>query len=290
MMIKNSGWPWAIVACFFSSSIWVFTRELIPVLPVSAQLFWRLFAASVLILLIFRKQIRLDRISKISFKDFSFIFLRALGLYCLGTTLAATAIQETKYGTVVLFLSLPVGSILATLLLKEKLGARAWTAIVLSSLGVGLAVFDRHGISISGGRGEFMAFMASIVMALALITRRWQSSALNEFELTFSVLFLASLQFLAGTLVFGIPLTFSPSLSVISLLGLSGIWTAAFLYSVAAALMRMKVFEANLVFGFQPLLGALIGFILYQENVSLFSGLAAILLLLSIVILNRRSN
>ena len=290
MLLKKSGWFWAVGACLFSSSIWVFTRALIPFMPVTAQLFWRLFAASFLILLIFRKKIRLENILNISFKDFVLIFLRAFGLYALGTTLAATAIQEAKYGTVVLFLSLPVGSVLATVLLKEYLGPRAWLAIGLSTLGIVLAVLDRYAVSIVGGRGELLALIASVVMALALITRRWQSNALNEFELTFGVLSLASLQFLTATMIFGIPLGFEFSFDVIGLLVLSGIWTAAFLYCVTAALMRMKIYEANLVFGFQPLLGALIGFVLYNEEVSVFSALAALMLLMSIIVLNRRSN
>lgn len=288
MNFKNSGWPWAISACFFSSSIWIFIRALSPVLPVTAQLFWRLFAASILILIIFWKRISTKQLLEISFTDFMWIFLRAFGLYTLGTTLAGNAIQETKYGTVILFLSLPVGGLLATVLLKEKLKPRAWVAIILSSFGVALAVMDRYGISIEGGRGELLAFLASIVMAVALITRRWQSSSLNEFELTFGVLFIGSIQFLVGNIIFKIPLGFDPSLASITLISLSGLWTAAFLYCVAQALMKMKIYKVNLVFGFQPLLGVIIGSLLYQEDISIFSILAALILLSSIFILNRQ--
>jgi len=284
------GIVYTLISCFFSATIWVFVRQLSPEISIDSQILLRLLVSSTILYIIFYKYIRIKEILNISGQDFAIILLRGISLYLIGTALAASAIQESTYGSVVLILSLPFGSLIAVYLLNEKLQTKEIFSLLLSLVGVILVISDRHGVLAQFNIGIMKAILACFLMALSLVSRRFQSKNLREIELTFILLLLSGILFLGKMLILGRAIDLPQSYSSLGMVIASGIWTAGFLYFVGKALMLIEVIKVNVIYGLQPIIAAVVGVFIYKEAISINLLMGILCVIASILLVNLKFN
>ncbi len=207
----------------------------------------------------------------------------AVGLY----TLAA---EKTKIGIVAFMGALPISSVLGVLLFHEKMSWQRGLLIMLSFFGAALVVLDNPGDLAHFDVGALLALLSGIIFSIMLVTRRWHSDALNNYEITAAVVGLASLM-TYGLSVILYHRWFIPA----------GHWTAQFTtiaisagsLSVAVNFLGNYGFEhvsaviAGNILMLEEVFGPLFGWIFYGELLTGRDIIGGLIILLSVVVMNR---
>ena len=128
--LYRSGVISLIALAFVYASMGLFVRFLGTSFSIYQQVYLRSFAAFVVGLIVFSRNIRYSSLFKISGREWILLFFRSLSFYVLGVTLFSRAIIATKYGNVSFIGSLPLTALLGVLLMKEKLSWKAFAYIV----------------------------------------------------------------------------------------------------------------------------------------------------------------
>ncbi len=252
------------------------------------QIYLRLFAAFLLVLIIFRKSISLQKIIRLSAKDKGWVFLRAFLYYFLGVGLYTYAVLTTKISNVAFISAIPTTALLGFFLLRERITLVKIFLVALSACGVFVISIKQINGAFSVGVGEIAALLSAFFISFGLITRKWQKSSLNDQEIALLMLLSASFQFMVASAFFGegVP-TSGWSNGIIFVIFLGGLMNAGLSFFMNYGLARVEaVFASNLI-SLDAVFATLFAFVIFIEfpnSKELFGG---VLIITSAILLHR---
>ncbi len=252
------------------------------------QVYLRLFVAFLLLLIIFRKSISLQKIIKLPVKDKGWIFLRAFLYYFLGVGLYTYAVLITKISNVAFIAAIPMTALFGFFLLRERITLSKALLVALSAVGVFIISVKEFGGALNFGIGEIAALFSSFFVSLGLVTRKWQKSSLNDQEIALIMLLSASIQFFIASIIFGEGLPMSGwSNGIIFVLFLGGLMNAFLSFFMNYGLARVKAVFASNIISLDAVFATVFAFILFRElpnSKELFGG---VLIIVSALLLHR---
>lgn len=177
-----------VIALIFLTAIFtmmsVLARYLNDGFTILQQVYLRIFVASVLAIVMFRQDIRWQRLLRMPAREWLILAFRGLMAYGLAVTLISKAVTLTLIGNVSFIAALPFVPVLGFLFLKEKVTWWKLAAIAGSLIGVGLLAITNFHDVFAWGRGDVVAIISNVAFAMSYIARRWHGPTLNNKEMT----------------------------------------------------------------------------------------------------------
>jgi len=165
------------------ASMGLFARYLATGFLLFQQVYLRMFAALVVGVIVFRKQIDFAKFKRVSAKDWAIIVLRAVCYSLFGIVLFTQAILVTKYANVSFIGALPMTAVLGFILMGEKFTWKKVFYILLAFIGVFLISVKDYSHLLNWGRGEVLALISTVFFSISYVARKWQSNLLNNKEI-----------------------------------------------------------------------------------------------------------
>ncbi|PIZ65360.1 hypothetical protein COY15_03370 [Candidatus Roizmanbacteria bacterium CG_4_10_14_0_2_um_filter_39_12] len=255
-----------LLLSFVFASMGLFARYLSTGFELFQQVYLRIFAAFMLSFIVFRNDIDLGKLRKISTKEWGLIFARVLTFYVFGVTLFTQAIILTKYSNVSFIGALPMVAIMGVFLLKEKITAKKLALIITAFLGVLLIAVTDYSHIFSWGKGEFIALISTVTFAFSYVARKWHTKLLNNKEITTLMLGLASILLLITSLLFGegLPLTGWSNGLIVAIIG-AGIFNIINLLLSNYGFQKVEAIFASNILTLESVFAIVLGLLFYKE-------------------------
>jgi len=275
-----------VLLAFSFASIGIFIRFLSTGFPLYQQIYLRLFIAFLLGLVFFRR-VRLSIFLSLKGKEWGLLLLRAFSMYVIAFILYNRAILLTKYASVGFIGSLPSTAILGVLIFKERLGLKKFLLILAALLGAFLISVKDFSNIFGWGLGETLVLISLFFFSFSYLARRWQSSTLNEQEMTLIQLFLGALMvFLISPLDRGSVLESPWQVSFLLAFILSGLINVANLYLINYSFSRVKAVLAGNILTLEAVFALVWSVLLYREIPGAREFLGGGLILMSVFVMN----
>lgn len=285
---KDKGLIAIILLTMFYGLLPLFPRYLNESFELFQQIYLRMFVGFIILALLFHKQINFNKLLRLPFKEFRWVFFRAFSYYVLGVGLYTVAILMTKVSNVVFIGSIPMTAILGFFWLGEKVTWQKVALIVVSAIGVFIiAVKDFSGIP-EFGLGELFALFSSIFISIGLVMRRKQSSHLTDYETATLMLLFAGVQLFVISLIAGEPLPVTGwNLGIIGVLIASGLTVAALSFLMNYGFARVQAVLAGNIITMSNFFSTLTAFIAFGEVPILRELFGGILIVMSVIWMHR---
>lgn len=285
---KHKGVIALILLALVFASMGLFARYLATGFLLFQQVYLRMFAALLICLILFRKQIDFKKFLKISAKDWLIILLRAVSYSLFGIILFTQAILVTKYANVSFISALPMTALLGFLLLGEKFSFKKALYIVLAFIGVFIISVQDYSNIFNWSRGEMITLASTVFFSLSYVARRWQSDFLNNTELTVANFFVA---FLAVFLVSlfkgdGLPLAGWNWGLLFAVIG-AGIFNALNVFLTNYGFQKLEAVLAGNILTLEALFAVFLGFIFFGEAPMPRDVLGGAIISFSVIAMNR---
>lgn len=248
------------------ASMGLFARYLSTGFLLLQQVYLRIFAAFLLSLIFFRKDIHFEKLRKISTKEWALLFFRSIAMYVFGVTLFTQAIIVTKYSNVSFIGALPTVALLGIILLKEKLTFHKLVLILSAFIGVILIAVKDYSHLFAWGNGELLAFISTFAFSLSYIGRKWHTSVLNNQEitvLTFLISFIITV-LLSLALGQGIP-TAGWNWSLFIAVAGAGLFNVINMFLTNYGFQKVEAILASNILTLESVLAIVLGFLFYKE-------------------------
>lgn len=286
---KQKGVAALILLALFFASMGIFARYMEEMsLTLFQQVYLRITAAFLLTFIIFRKKINPKKLLKVPRKDWLILLLRSLTMYVFGVSLFTYGIINAKYSNVSFISALPLTAVFGFLLLKEKLTLKKVLYVLLAFLGVVfISVPDFNNIFL-WGKGELMTLISVVFFSLSYIARKWQSKALNNYEIT-AVIFAISMAIVFITSISlgeGLPLG-NWSYFLLAIVVGAGLFNVGNLLLTNYGFERVEAVLASNILALESLFAIAIGFIFFREAPVIRELIGGTLILASVIKMNQ---
>jgi len=233
---------------------------------VTQQVYLRVFVALLLALVVFRRQLRWHKLRALPLREWLLVAFRAFVTYGIGVTFISKAANTTLIGHVSFIAALPFVPLLGFLVLKEKVTWWKVMFVVGSLLGVSLMAVNNPHDLLSWNKGDLMAIIATLGFAVGYISRRWQSDALNNHEITtlmfvFGCGFVLLLSLVLGN---GVP-SFDHSWTLWLTVVAGGALNVANIFLVNYAFQHVDAVRAGNLLNLESAWGLLFGLVFFGE-------------------------
>ncbi len=285
---KHKGVIALILLALVFASMGLFARYLATGFLLFQQVYLRMFAALLICLILFRKQIDFKKFLKVTAKDWLIIVLRAVSYSLFGIILFTQAILVTKYANVSFISALPMTALLGFLLLGEKFSLKKATYVVLAFIGVFIISVQDYSNIFTWSRGEMITLASTVFFSLSYVARRWQSDFLNNTELTVANFFVA---FLAVFLVSlfkgdGLPVAGWNWGLLLAVIG-AGIFNALNVFLTNYGFQKIEAVLAGNILTLEALFAVFLGFIFFGETPMPRDVLGGAFISFSVIAMNR---
>lgn len=285
---KEKGVLALVLLAMVFASMGLFARYLSTGFLLFQQVYLRMLAAFVVGYFVFRKQIDLSKLKKISKKDWFVIILRAVSYSLFGIILFTQAIIITKYSNVSFIGSLPMTAVLGFILLHEKFSYKKLALVLLAFVGVLLISLKDYSNIFAWGKGEILTLISTVFFSLSYIARKWQSNLLNNKELTvinFLVAFLAV--FLVS--IFkgdGLPTT-GWHLGLLFAVAGAGIFNIMNVFLTNYGFQKVEAVLASNILTLESVFAVVLGFLFYKEVPMMKELLGGVVITLAVIGMNK---
>lgn len=278
-----------LVLAFVFASMGLFARYLNTDFTILQQTYLRIFAALILGLVFFQKDLKLKKIISISQHDWKVIIFRSIALYLLGVTLFSYAIVNAKFSNVSFISAVPFVALLGFFFLKEKITKAKIMYILISFFGVLLIAINDYANLLNWGRGEFVALIATFFFSLSYIARKWQSDYLNNKETTVLIFFISTLLLFLLSLFFmeGLPSIQSFSIITIAIILGAGLFNVANLWLTNYGFKHVEAVLAGNILSLEVVFALLLGLIFYREIPTLKELIGGSIIVFSVYRMNK---
>lgn len=278
-----------VILAFVFASMGIFVRYLKTDFTILQQTYLRIFAAFLLGLVVFYKDLDIRKIKLISNKEWLVLTFRAVSLYLIGVTLLSQAYVTTKYSNVSFVGALPMTAILGFILLKEKVTVQKVVYILIGFVGVVLIAVKDYSHILVWGQGELLALIASVFFALSYIGRKWQGHLLNNKEIAVIIFFISSFLLFITSLLFqeGLPHASSFSSFVIPVILCAGLFNVINLFLTNYGFQKLEAVLAGNLLMLEVFFAVLLGFAFYHEIPTVKECLGALFIIVSVYRMNK---
>ena len=247
-----------------------------------------MFAALVVGVIVFRKQIDFAKFKRVSAKDWAIIVLRAVCYSLFGIVLFTQAILVTKYANVSFIGALPMTAVLGFILMGEKFTWKKVFYILLAFIGVFLISVKDYSHLLYWGRGEVLALISTVFFSISYVARKWQSNLLNNKELTvvnFLVAFLAV--FLVS--IFkgeGLPIVGWDWTLFLAVIG-AGAFNTVNVFLTNYGFQKIEAVLASNILTLESFFAVILGFIFYREAPILKDLFGGVVIIIAVIAMNK---
>ncbi len=277
-----------VILAFVFATMGVFARYLGTEFALFEQTYLRIGLAFLFGIILFARDLRVERLGTLPRKDALVLIGRAVALY-LGVVLFTEAVLHAKYGNASFIATIPLLPLFGYVFLKEKLGLRTLAYIGVGFAGMALiAVQDLRDLQF--GYGELMALLSAFAFDISYVARRFHSDHLNNKESTVFMFFFGALFLFITSLALGEPLPNISEFSPILLFTLAGasLFNVANLYLTNYGFERVKVGIAGNILTLEVVFALLYGILLFHEMPLLRELVGGALIVFSVYQINRK--
>ncbi|EKD67694.1 MAG: Membrane protein [uncultured bacterium] len=270
------------------ASMGLFVRYLNAGFLLFQQVYLRVFAAFILGIVIFNKDLSLEKLKKISVKEWGLFLFRGISGYLFGVTLFSQAILLTKYSSVSFIGALPFTAVFGVFLFKEKLNIQKFLLILLAFIGVVLISVKDYSNIFIWGRGEVVALVSTIFYSLSLISRKWHSKLLNNKEITTITFFIAGIAVLITSICAGegLPLNHWTLGLFTAVIG-AGLFNVINLFLINYGFQKVEGILASNILTLESFFAIILGFLFYKELPGLKEIIGGVLIVGSVLLMNQ---
>ncbi|MFC9893343.1 DMT family transporter [Nocardia sp. NPDC127579] len=152
---------------------------------IAQQVYLRTAVAFLIAVVAFGRWIRWRVILTITGREWRVIVIRAVLLYLVGTSLFSKAATLAPISDVSFIAALPLVPALGLLLRKVRITPTRVLCVAGSAAGVAILTASGTGpLALSWDRGELLALVAMVALAVSYIGREWHDDSLNNYEIT----------------------------------------------------------------------------------------------------------
>ena len=260
----------AVMARFFSESVGIFE-----------QWYLRFLIALLIMLVVFRKKIKLAKFMQASSTELWLVVVRGFVGFVVAAGLYALSTQLATIGSVSVMQVVPTTALLGVLLLHERVNKKVLSLIGLSFLGAVLVALRNIG-DLHFGLGEIVSLISGALFSLTFVLRKKQTGELNNYELAFGTTVVGFLGNYILAAIFenaAIPdkQVFDSSLGLL--------FIGAGVLSVAMSLLSSYGFEhvkattAAVILDMELVFGVVLGYLIYQEILTPIQSVGAAIIL-----------
>jgi drug/metabolite transporter (DMT)-like permease len=259
----------------------VLARFLASGLGVFEQWYLRYGIGFVFAAVIFRKQISYRKFLRLPRGEWLLLVFRSIIGTVLAVSLYTLASEKAKIGPVAFMQVLPSPALFGVLLLHEKISWQRAALVVTSFLGAAVVAVNSFHDLAGFNIGEMYSLVSGVLFGLFLVTRKWHSDLLNNYELTMAI---------AG-LGFAMDYVLSLVLYRRAIIPASR-WTMSFALVLLAAGLLVTVIQFLINYGFEHVSAVVAGNVLSLEQIfgELLDGreiAGGLIILASVILMNQ---
>lgn len=259
------------------------------------QVWLRLLVALILVIILFRRQIRPRAIASTKLRDWFWLFVMGTVGYSLGVAFVTLgALQAKLINVSVLTSTIPFFVFLYSLvLLRKSTRPRMLVFLLISFVGAAMVATHAFPPTLSNlGMGEIFVLLSAAAFAWYSVGRKLLSNHLNNSEITIIVMTIAFIASLFAAVAMGETFHVSALLNPAVLLGLA---IGAGFNIVATQFENFAFQHLNAVVGSQILLienavAPLLGYTLYSEVAGPYEAIGAALVIAGVVGMTRMAD
>ncbi len=235
------------------------------------QWYMRYGIAFIVALFVFRKHLSFKKFLHLPKKEWSVLLLRALTGGVAAVGLYTLAAQNAKIGPVAFMQALPTLTILAVVLMNEKLTLKKGLLVLLSFIGAAVIVIDNPRDIFSFNIGEIYSLISGILFSLMFITRKWHAKILNNQEITTAILgicFIAN--YVLSIVLYNhfVPSTDHWTPLFVAVLVFAGIAAVANVFLLNYGFEKVSGVVAGNILNLEQVFGPMFGYLFYKELLS----------------------
>lgn len=266
----------------------VVTRSLDAYFTIAQQLILRILIAFVLVLIFFHKQIHLEKLKKISSKEWALIIVRSLASFVFGAMLWVKASTMTKLANLAFIDSLPLTAAITFLFAAEKVTAKKIIYLLLSVLGVLILSLKDYSNLFSFGPGELLVLLSGFFFAFRNFSRRWHTTLLNDIEISMLMFLISLLPLFLISIIWG-ETWMMPALDgkLMLLLLVGGVVMAFNLVLTNYGFANVPAVLGNNLLNLEAMFGIIFGFLFFSEMVSFKELVGGVLIVFSVIKMNK---
>jgi len=253
------------------------------------QIYLRVLPALIVGLIIFYKDLNFGKFLKMPKKEWIVLLFRCLILYGFAVTLYTKAYTLTTFSEVSFLGAIPTTAVLGFILLREKVTAQKIFWILVSVAGILLITIKSYSHFFTWGRGDEVALISDFFFSLSYIARKWQTNFLNNkeisiFMLGFGFFFLLIISIVIGE---GLPSIGSFTLPTLSVIVGAGIMNIGSIFFTNYGFAYVEAALASNIVSLESFFAVIFGFLFYKEIPTLFVFIGGLLIMGSVVLLNK---
>lgn len=277
-----------ILLALIFASMGLFARYLSTGFLLFQQVYLRMLAAFVVAFVIFRNQVNLSKLKKISKKDWAVIILRAVSYSLFGIVLFTQAIIITKYINVSFIGSLPMTAVLGFILIGEKFTYKKALYVLIAMLGVLLISVRDYTNLFDWGKGELITLISTVFFSISYVARKWQSDLLNNRELTVINFFVAFIAVFIVSVLKGdrLPLAGWHWGLLFAVVG-AGVFNIANVFLTNYGFQKVEAVLASNILTLESFFAVIIGFLFYRELPIFKEIMGGLIIISSVIGMNR---
>ncbi|OIP97096.1 hypothetical protein AUK40_04015 [Candidatus Wirthbacteria bacterium CG2_30_54_11] len=262
---RQKGFLALILVAALQSCMGLWARYLNGHLTVYQQVLFRVCAGFIIGLIIFRKQIDLQKFKHLPARDTGVLFLRGASFFLIAVPLFTLAINHAKYTNIAFIDAIPMTAFLGVIFLSERITKKHVLFLCLAAAGA-LLISLRDPTSLSSwGQGELYELLSLFFFAINYIGRKWHTPLLNNFELAMGSFACSIPLLMIATLIFdGLkPITWTAG--IVLVVCIAGLFNTAIAYLVNYGFDRVPAVLGSNLMNTQPIFALVVSFLVYRE-------------------------
>ena len=270
MLTKSNQFKGAIALVLLAiiyGFIGYFSRTLAPGLSLWQQLYTRLIIAMPLLYITFYRHIDFKNCLELIKKEPLIVLLRSLFLYTLSVPLYFYATQHADLGNVALLQVLPYIFIFGVIINKDKPTPARVLLMILALFGA-LVVTAQSGLSLSHlGGGEIASIASGVLLSIGLIGRKWHKVKANNYELSFTLMTVATVITIIFSLISGdgIPHPAKTNIHFWVVLVIAAYLNILIVLLANYGFRYVRDTLANNIMALEGVFGIIFGYLIYRE-------------------------
>ena len=267
----------------------IFARYLSTGTKLFEQWYLRYGLMFILSIVVFHRHVNFRKFLNLPPKEWAVILFRAAVGSVLAVSLYTVAAREAKIGVVAFMQVIPSTALLGIVLFHERVSKVRAVTILLAFVGASLVVIGNLHDLTDINIGALWSLASGILFSLQLVTRKWHSKTLNNQELTVAIIgsgfvmnYLLSLVFYHRMFVS----TAGWNLQFMTVLLLAGCLGVANIFLINYGFEHVSAVIAGNVLALEAVTGALLGFIIYHETLSLRDIIGGLTILSAVFLTN----
>lgn len=172
----------------------------------------------------------------------------------------------------------------------ERITLRKTVLILIALIGAVLIGVKDYLHIFNWRTGEFAALLSAISFSIGYVSRKWHTQFLNNKEITILIFAISIIILFVGSILFGEGLpTGSWNYYLFGVVLIAGFFNVFNMFLANFGFEKVQISLASTILGLEGFFGVLLGLLFYSELLTAKELIGGVFIILSIILLNRRS-